>query len=59
MLVLHWSTNVCTLGVVQLAGVPIRDQDVRELVGLLREQGMEDVAHKLDHALLIETKVLR
>ena len=41
-----------------LAGLPIRDEDVRELVGLLRDGGMEDVAHKLDHGLMIETKVL-
>ena len=41
-----------------LAGLPIRDEDVRELVRLLRDQGMEDVAHKLDHALLMETMVL-
>ena len=43
---------------VQLAGVPIRDDDVRELARLLRDGGFVDVAHKLEHALLIETKVL-
>ena len=41
-----------------LAGHHVPDDDIRELAGLLRDQGMEDVAHKLDHALLIETMVL-
>lgn len=37
----------------QLAGVPIRDDDVREFVDVdaLRAGGFEDVAHKLEHAL--------
>ena len=43
---------------VQLAGVPIRDDDVRELERLLREGGYVDVAGKLDHALTMETRVL-
>jgi hypothetical protein len=43
---------------VQLAGIPIRDEDVFKLAGLLRTGGFEDVANKLTHALLIETKVL-
>ena len=43
---------------VQLAGVPIRDDDVRELERLLREGGFVDVARKLDHALTMETRVL-
>jgi uncharacterized protein (DUF1778 family) len=43
---------------VQLAGTPIRDEDVFKLAGLLRSSGFEDVAAKLTHALLIETKVL-
>ena len=38
----------------QLAGVPIRDDDVRELERLLREGGYVDVAGKLDHALTME-----
>jgi hypothetical protein len=42
----------------QLAGIPVSDDDVRELVDLLRTGEMDDVAHKLEHALLIETKVL-
>ena len=42
----------------QLAGIPIRDQDVFKIAGLLRTGGFEDVAYKLTHALLIETKVL-
>ena len=46
------------LAEVQLAGVPIRDDDVRKLARLLREGGFVDVASKLDHALLLETKVL-
>jgi len=32
----------------QLAGVPIRDDDVREREWLLREGGFVDVASKLD-----------
>ena len=36
----------------------MRDQDVLELAELLRGGGFEDVAHKFDHALLIETTVL-
>ena len=42
----------------QLAGRPIRDDDVRELERLLREGGFVDVASKLDHALTMETRVL-
>ena len=41
----------------QLAGVPIRDEDVFKLAGL-PSGGFEVVADKLDHALLLETKVL-
>jgi hypothetical protein len=51
-------TNTCTIVDVQLAGIPIRDEDVFKLSGLLRTGGFEDVADKLTHALLIETKVL-
>ena len=43
---------------VQLAGVPVRDGDVRELERLLRDGGFVDVASKLDHALTMETRVL-
>jgi hypothetical protein len=56
--VLHSSTNVCTLGHVQLGGIPIRDEDVFTLAGLLRSGGFDDVADKLTGALLLETKVL-
>jgi hypothetical protein len=49
---------VCTLARVQLAGIPIADADVAGLTGLLRERGFEDVAAKLEHAIVIETKVL-
>jgi hypothetical protein len=42
----------------QLAGIPIPDQDVFKLAGLLRSGGFEDVADKLTNALLLETKVL-
>jgi hypothetical protein len=42
----------------QLAGIPIRDEDVFKLAGLLRSGGFEDVAEKLTKALLLETKVL-
>jgi hypothetical protein len=56
--VLHSEPNVCPLDSMQLAGIPIRDQDVLELADLLRAGGFEDVAHKLDHALLMETVVL-
>ena len=41
-----------------LAGRHVPDDDVRELADLLRAGGFEDVAHKLDHALLMETMVL-
>jgi hypothetical protein len=44
----HPDTNMCTLESMHLAGIPIRDEDVRELIGLLRDGDMEDVAHKLD-----------
>jgi hypothetical protein len=43
---------------VQLAGIPIRDEDVFKLAGLLRSGGFEDVADKLTKALLAEPKVL-
>ncbi len=42
----------------QLAGIPVRDDDVRELAELLRAADFDDVAHKLEHALLIETRIL-
>ena len=42
----------------QLAGIPIADGDVAGLTGLLRERGFEDVATKLEHAIVMETKVL-
>lgn len=42
----------------QLAGIPVREEDVFKLASLLRSGGFEDVADKLTHALLIETKVL-
>jgi len=42
---------------VMLAGIPVRDQDVRKLADLLGAGGFEDVAHKLDHALFMETTV--
>lgn len=41
-----------------LAGISIRDEDVRELVGLLRAGGNGGRRAQLDHALLIETMVL-
>lgn len=41
----------------QLAGLPVRDEDVFKLAGLLRTGGFEDVADKLTKALLIETKI--
>ena len=42
----------------QLAGIPIRDEDVCTLADSLRTGGFQDVAKKIDHALLIETRVL-
>jgi hypothetical protein len=42
----------------QLAGIPIRDQDVLELARLLREADFVDVAEKLENAYDLETKVL-
>jgi len=41
-----------------LAGIPVRDEDVFKLSGLLRSAGFEDVASKLTKALLIETTIL-
>jgi hypothetical protein len=42
----------------QLAGIPISDEDLFKLAGLLRTQGFEDAADKLTKALFLETKVL-
>jgi hypothetical protein len=42
----------------QLAGIPVRDEDVFKLSGLLRSNGFEDVADRLTKALLLETKIL-
>jgi hypothetical protein len=42
----------------QLAGIPVRDEDVFKLSGLLRSGGFENVADKLTKALLLETKIL-
>ena len=42
----------------QLAGIPIRDQDVLELARLLREGGFVDVDAKLEKGYDAETKVL-
>ena len=42
-------TNTSTLDTMHLAGIPIRDDDVLEPFGLLRDGGMEDIAHELDH----------
>ncbi len=41
-----------------LAGTPGRDQDVRELAGLLRDAGFDDTAEKLEKGYELETKVL-
>jgi hypothetical protein len=48
--VLHSAPNVCTLGVVMLAGIPVRDADVLELSRLLREAGFADAAEWLEAA---------
>ena len=42
----------------QLAGIPIRDQDVLELAKLLRSAGFDDTAERLEDAYDAETKVL-
>ena len=42
----------------QLAGIPVRDQDVLELARLLREADFETVAERLENAYDAETKVL-
>ncbi|MDQ3670813.1 MAG: hypothetical protein M3364_00005, partial [Actinomycetota bacterium] len=42
----------------QLAGIPIRDQDVLELARLLRAAGFDDTAARLEDAYDLETKVL-
>ena len=41
-----------------LAGIPVRDQDVLELAGVLRGANFEDVAERLENAYDGETKVL-
>jgi uncharacterized protein (DUF1778 family) len=41
-----------------LAGIPVRDRDVLELAGLVRNAGFDDVAEKLEHAHDIETRVI-
>jgi hypothetical protein len=57
--VLHSRANKCSMhDDVQLAGIPIPDEDVFKLSGLLRSGGFDDVADKLTKALLLETKVL-
>ena len=40
-----------------LAGIPVRDQDVLELAGNLRDAGFDDVGERLEDAYA-ETKVL-
>lgn len=42
----------------QLAGIPIRDEDVLRLAGLLPTGGFDDAADKVTQSLIIETKVL-
>jgi hypothetical protein len=49
---------MCTLEPMQLAGIPISDEDVFKLAGLVRTGGFDVVADKLTKALLLETKVL-
>lgn len=41
-----------------LAGIPISDESIVELVRFLRESGYIDVADRLDTALELETKIL-
>jgi hypothetical protein len=38
----------------QLAGVPVREDDVSELADLLRAGEFDEVAHKLDHEVPLE-----
>ena len=40
-----------------LAGIPVRDADVVELVRLLRGAGFPDVAYKIDHGIELGTRV--
>jgi hypothetical protein len=58
--VLCWDTNARSsrIRAVQLAGIPIREEDVYQLAGLLRTDGFLDVADELTKALRLETKVL-
>jgi hypothetical protein len=46
------------LGNVQLAGVPIREEDVLEIAWVLRDGGFEELALRLEDAVRLETKVL-
>ena len=41
-----------------LAGTPVRDRDVLELAGLLRDASFDDVAERLENAYDVECKVL-
>jgi len=42
----------------QLAGLPVRDQDVLELARLLRDAGVDDTAERLEDAYDAERRVL-
>jgi hypothetical protein len=41
-----------------LAGLRVRDGDVVELAGLVRDAGFDDIAKRLEDAYDLETKVL-
>jgi hypothetical protein len=58
--VLYSPANACSyrLAAMMLAGTPVRDQDVLELAGLLRDAGFDDTAERLENAYDLETKVL-
>ncbi len=53
-----FGANVCTLGPMMLAGIPVADKDVLELARLLRGVEFEEVAARLEGAWDAETKVV-
>ena len=56
--VLQSASNVCTLEVMMLAGIPVRDQDVLELARLLRDADFDETAETLENAYDVECNVL-
>jgi hypothetical protein len=49
---------MCTVGGVQLAGIPVQDRDVLHLAERLRDVGFDDTAQVLEHAWHAERRVV-